>query len=76
MKWVADIKHPKPLHCEIEKQLLRSILPGKPDQDGFYLFVYDNGVNTHDYLQDSLEMAMDQALDDFGIPKSAWRKVE
>jgi len=51
------------------------------DEDGkvgFYLFVYENGNTrcTYDYLQDTLEMAKLQALEDFGVSESAWKQVE
>jgi hypothetical protein len=29
-----------------------------------------------DYLQDTLEIAMEQARDDFGVPLEAWKRVE
>ena len=40
------------------------------DGIGFYLYIYDpiSGKNTHDYLQDSLEISMEQAEEDFSIP--------
>ena len=35
---------------------------------GWYLYVYEDGRNTYDYLQDTLEIAMSQAEEDFGVP--------
>lgn len=42
---------------------------------GFYLYVFDGDRCIHDYLQDTLELAMEYARDDFGVPKEAWEKV-
>ena len=40
---------------------------------GFYLYVYDsNGKNTYDYLQDTLQMAKECALEEFGVPIDSW----
>jgi hypothetical protein len=39
---------------------------------GFYLFVFQDGVCVQDYLQDTLEQAIEMAHDDFGVPKDAW----
>ena len=35
---------------------------------------YDRERNTHDYLQDSLEIAKECALDEWGVPLNAWRE--
>lgn len=43
---------------------------------GFYFYVFENDKCIHDYLQDTLELAMECALEDFGVPKEAWEKVE
>lgn len=40
---------------------------------GWYLYRDDeNGDNTHDYLQDNLEIAVSFAESEFGIPKENW----
>jgi len=43
---------------------------------GFYLYVFEDGKCIRDYLQDTLELAMECAWEDFGVPKEAWKKVE
>ncbi len=43
---------------------------------GFYLYVFEEGKCVSDYLQDTLELAMECALEDFGVPKEAWEKVK
>lgn len=77
MKWVAQIKHPKPMSFVIEKETLRNITDQKYEI-GFYLYVNDDitGKNTHDYLQDTLEAAKDQALEYFGVPLDSWEHIE
>ena len=57
---------------------------------GFYLFVYENpdlfdadiqsgasGCFRHqqDHLQDTIAIAKEQALDDFGVPLDTWQEV-
>jgi hypothetical protein len=42
---------------------------------GYYLYIYINGVDTYDYLQDTYDIAVDQAFEQFGVPKDAWQKV-
>lgn len=40
---------------------------------GFYMYAYDsNGKNTHDFLQDTLQMAKECALENFGVPLDSW----
>ena len=51
MKWVANSELLKPRHCEIEHD----------SAVGFYLYVFENGKCIRDYLQDTLEVAMECA---------------
>lgn len=40
---------------------------------GWYVYAYDSeGKNTHDYLQDDLNMAKRCARSEFGVPFDAW----
>lgn len=43
---------------------------------GFYLYVFEGDKCIFDYLQDTLELAMESAWEDFGVPKDAWEKIE
>ena len=43
---------------------------------GFYFYVFEENVCIRDYLQDTLEIAMDSALEDYGVPKSAWKRAK
>lgn len=58
---------------------------------GFYLYVYEHpeffeedmagdqsGCPSHqqDYLQDTLDLAKEQALEDFGVPLDSWIEVK
>ncbi|MEJ0063270.1 MAG: hypothetical protein WDO70_08725 [Alphaproteobacteria bacterium] len=76
MQWVADTIHPRRIHAVIEKQTLRSVMPGVPNQDGFYLYVWENDKGIDDDLQDDLEAAVNVAYERYGIPKDIWRQVE
>jgi hypothetical protein len=40
---------------------------------GFYLFVFEGGKNTYDYLQDSVEQTKKFAFEKFGVPLEAWQ---
>lgn len=42
---------------------------------GFYLYVFEGNKCIHDCLQDTLDLAMECAWEDFGVPKSAWKKI-
>lgn len=76
MKWMASTIRPKEMQFIIEEHLLKSLLNDVPDQMGYYLYVYENGKCTYDYLQDTLEIAIQQAFEDFDVPKDAWQLVE
>lgn len=39
---------------------------------GYYLYIFDGQRCTHDYLQDTLEIAKKFALEEFGVPDNAW----
>ena len=39
---------------------------------GFYLYVYDGARCTHDYLQDTFDLAREFAYDEFGVPVERW----
>jgi hypothetical protein len=41
--------------------------------EGFYVFRYVDGQNTHDYLQDDVPMAHRCAEEEWGLAPSAWR---
>ena len=48
------------------------IIEDNPDV-GFYLYVYDTtGKNTHDYLQDTLEITKEFAFEKYGVPLDSW----
>jgi hypothetical protein len=66
MKWQASSQFLKPRHYEIKND----------PSVGFYLYVFEDGKCIRDYLQDTLELAMKYALEDFGVPKDAWKKVD
>lgn len=52
------------------------IVEDKPEV-GFYLYVYDtNGKNTHDYLQDTLQITKEFANKIFGVPLDSWKTMQ
>lgn len=42
---------------------------------GFYLFIFDpvSGRCTHDHLQDTLEISLEQAEEDYALSKGNWQ---
>ncbi|MDR3624156.1 MAG: hypothetical protein P4L16_03330 [Chlamydiales bacterium] len=66
MKWHAKLDSLTSRHYEIKHDPLV----------GFYLYVFEDDKCIRDYLQDTLELAMECAWEDFGVPKDAWKKVE
>jgi hypothetical protein len=47
------------------------------DVAGFYVYVFDSqGRCTHDYLQDSLELAMAFVEEEFGVAHEEWSQIE
>jgi hypothetical protein len=44
---------------------------------GFYLYIFDrdSGACTHDHLQNTVEVALEQAEEDFALAKDKWRRV-
>ena len=43
---------------------------------GVYLYVYENGKCIYDYLQDSIEMCKEFALEEFEIPLENWNEFK
>ncbi|MFO1242907.1 MAG: hypothetical protein U1E36_06875 [Rickettsiales bacterium] len=66
MKWEAEIYHPQKLRFIIDYD----------EYVGYYLYVWEGEKNTFDYLQDTLDIAKRQALEDFGVPLNVWKQVE
>ena len=66
MKWHAQPENLKPKRFEIEHDPIV----------GFYLYVFENGNCIQDHLQDTLEIAIETAMEDYDVPKDAWREVE
>jgi hypothetical protein len=66
MKLVANPDKLKPRHFVIEQD----------DAAGFYLYVYENDYCIRDHLQDTLEVTIDVALEDYGVPKESWKRLD
>jgi hypothetical protein len=43
---------------------------------GYYLYVFEGERDIFDYLQDTLELAKEQALEQFGVQKDEWRSAD
>ncbi len=66
MKWRATPESLKPRTFEIVADPFA----------GYYLYVFEEGRCIRDHLQDSFEIAVESALEDYHVPKDAWRMVE
>jgi len=66
MKWRADSQSLKPRKFEIKRD----------PHVGFYLYVFEGDRCVRDHLQDMLEIAIESAFEEYGVPKDVWRKVE
>ena len=80
MKWYSTYKHPEGLYFVIEDGI----------NVGFYLYVYEEDFffeedikdpeycrcHQQDHLQDTFEIAQEQAEEDFGVPMDSWVKVK
>jgi hypothetical protein len=42
---------------------------------GAYLRVYENGKDTADHLQDSVQDCIEFALEEFSVPRDAWSEM-
>ncbi len=66
MKWISNYKHPKGLNFEIEYD----------EFAGYYFYANEDETNIYDDLQDTLEVAKEVALEEFGVPIDSWKQVE
>jgi len=70
MRLIAHIKEPK----DHIKRLM--IYSGKPDEA--YLFGFSSesdGPSVFDYLQGSVSVAMEQALEEYGVLETDWKEI-
>lgn len=65
MKWHAKPETLKSRYFEIRED----------PSVGFYLYIFENNKCIRDHLQDTLEIAMNCAWDDYGVPKTSWKKI-
>lgn len=65
MKWVSLYNHPENWEFEIVHDKFA----------GYYLWVYKDD-ETMDHLQDTLEIAKEQAFEDFGVPLDSWVEAQ
>ena len=42
---------------------------------GFYLYVYQENECLFDHLQDELEIAIEQAEEDYGVDPNSWKQI-
>ena len=62
--------------AEIEAPISRRLVIERDEKVGYYLYVFEGGRCVFDYLQDTLDLALEKALREFQIPKDSWKSVE
>ncbi len=67
MRWETAVQH--------HPKVTRLVIEEDPTV-GFYLYVFegDDDACAWDYLQDTLDAAMEQAQFSYGVSKGAWRQ--
>lgn len=74
MKLITGDKK-KGIYAEIYADVYTTV--GTNEQTTHYrLDVWNDGEGVEDQLQDTLEIAMQCAFEDYGIPLDAWRQVK
>lgn len=63
MQFISEPKNLEPKYFVIKQDV----------NIGFYLFVFIGKDCIEDYLQDSFELAVEQAYEDYGVPKDSWK---
>ncbi len=66
MKWISNYTHSKDIKFEIVYDV----------HAGYYFYAAGNKGNSYDGLQDTLEFAKQEALEEFGVPLDSWVQVE
>ena len=66
MKWKSNYISPTQQTFEIKHDMFA----------GYYMYVDQGDKNTHDFLQDTLYDAQNQALEEYGVPIESWKRVE
>jgi len=62
--------------AESEKLKPRRFIIKHDEAAGFYLYVFENNRCIRDHLQDTLELAIEVAFEDYQVPKDLWKIVE
>ena len=84
-KWISHLEKPRKLKFVIEESVFRNTDKSFHSIQ-FYLYVYDINPQTGDfypedkfcdcYLQDTLEVIKDCALDKFDVPFDSWQEID
>jgi len=74
MKWIAKIPAEN-IHFEIVPEIFENVSTGIKHTE-YYIFRYESGKLTHDYLQEDLETAQSFAKRKFNVLLDAWKQVE
>jgi hypothetical protein len=73
MKLIAEISGPPPRHFEIISLEMRD---GDHTLEWFSVRAYDGENRVDEFMQHTLSYAQERAEAKYGVPRSAWRKIE
>ena len=71
MNWTTDFTDANANGFKIKPMNFTNKATGETWSE-YVLWVYKDGKDTHDYLQDSLDKAKEFALSQFGVPLDSW----
>ena len=66
MKWISEHQSNQGHHFEIKLDT----------NAGYYFYAYGGTLEPYDGLQDTLNFAKEEALEEYGVPMDSWVKVE
>jgi hypothetical protein len=73
MKLIAETPGPPPRRFEIVSTEMRD---GDHALEWFWVRVYEGETRIDEFLQHTLSYAQERAEARYGVPRSAWRRVE
>lgn len=67
------------LQSIINTSSIEKVLIEEDSVAGWYIYVYETSASKNperDYLQDTLDLAKECCLEDFGVPLSSWKRMD
>ena len=74
MKWISHMSGAIERKFIIEEELYADLMTHKPTMH-YKVYIYENSIDTNDYLLDTLEEAMAFCEEEFAVSREAWQSV-